>query len=42
MISDFKVGDRVIVTKKLEHYIKNKDCNTKMHDLINGEFVLNY
>lgn len=42
MISDFKVGDRVIVTKKLEHYIKNRGWNTKMYDLINGEFIISY
>ena len=36
----FKVGDRVIVTKKLEHYIKNRGWNTKMYDLINGEFII--
>lgn len=40
MISDFKVGDRVIITKKLEYYIKNRGWSTKMYDLINGEFII--
>lgn len=36
----FKIGDEVIVTKKLEYYIKNSGWTTKMYDLINNEFII--
>lgn len=40
MINKFKIGDRVIVNNKLKDYIKNRNWNSGMYNLINNEFII--